>query len=300
MVISARSRRSSRLPKRDRLGGLGLGQRRVGEIVGDAVLVDGDQRDRFRRRRIAEARDDLRARQAVAAGAAHLLGLDQFALARAGAVAGLDPPVAVGPLVDGGDAAAGFALVVDADHPRRPHADAADHPGGERRVGTVEPRSCRPSSRSPAPSAGSSRRVRIWMRGAAPRASHSAGSAQRSPSASDAGDAQHQHRRQVAGGADAAAAFLERPVAGHLGEHPLQLDLGRALEARRRGRCRAWPSGSGCRAGRRGVRRGWEAGSCGVVTTPRRASHGKMRTGSRRIATRDWGGGGRPARRVKI
>ena len=78
------------------------------------------------------------ARQAVGAGLADLLGLDQLARAGAGAVGRGDQPVAVGALVDGGDAAAGLALVVDADDPARAHADAADDAGGEGGVGGVE------------------------------------------------------------------------------------------------------------------------------------------------------------------
>ena len=110
MVTKGSARRSSRSPSGDRARGLGLGERGLGELVGDAVLVDGDQRDRLRRGRVAEAGDDAGARQAVAAGGADLLGLDELALAGAGAVAGGDLPVAVGALVDGGDAAAGLGL----------------------------------------------------------------------------------------------------------------------------------------------------------------------------------------------
>ena len=112
--------------------------------------------------------------------------------------AGRDLPVAVGALVDGGDAAAGLALVVDADDAARPHADAADDAGGERGVRRRRAAVIRPSRRSPAPRAGSSRRARIRMRGGAPSPSHSAGSAQRSPLGVGAGDAQHQDRRQLA------------------------------------------------------------------------------------------------------
>ena len=53
-----------------------------------------------------------------------------------------------------------------------------------RAVSVSSPSSRRPSRRSPAPRAGSSRRVRTRMRGAGASVSHSAGSAQRSPAAS--------------------------------------------------------------------------------------------------------------------
>ena len=86
MVTKGSARRSSRPPSGSGLRGLGLGERRLGELVGDAVLVDGDQRDRPRRRGVAEPGDDAGARQAVAARGADLLGLDELALAGAGAV----------------------------------------------------------------------------------------------------------------------------------------------------------------------------------------------------------------------
>ena len=110
-----------------------------------------------------------RGRVAGRAASVGLLGLDELALAGAGAVAGRDPPVAVGALVDRGDAAAGLACVIDADHALRPHADAADGQGGQRRLGGLSSGIRRPSSRSPAPSAGSSRRVQTRIRGAPPR-----------------------------------------------------------------------------------------------------------------------------------
>ena len=86
----------------------------------------------FGGRGVAEAGDDAGARQAVAAGRPDLLGLDQLAIAGAGAVGGADQPVAVGALVDRGDPSAALALVVDAEDAARAHADAADDPRGER------------------------------------------------------------------------------------------------------------------------------------------------------------------------
>ena len=98
------------LAEGQRARGFGLGEGGLGELVGDAVLVDGDERDGFRRGRVAEAGGDAGARQAVRAGLADLLGLDQLARAGSAAVALGDQPVAVGALVDGGDAAAALAL----------------------------------------------------------------------------------------------------------------------------------------------------------------------------------------------
>ena len=230
MVTRGSARRSSRAPSGDGAGGLGLGERGLGELVGDAVLVDGDERDRARRGGVAEAGDDAGARQAVAAALADLLGLDQLALAGAGAVAGRDLPVAVGALVDGGDAAAGLARVVDADDPPRPHADAADDPGGERGVGAVERQSCARAGGRRRRGAGSSRRARTRMRGAAPSASHSAGSAQRSPSASAPVTRSTSTGGRSPCGRTRRRLLLEQAVAAICGEELLQLDLGRALQ----------------------------------------------------------------------
>ena len=229
MVTSGRSRRSVRSPSSTGRAAIGLGQRVLGELVGDAVLVDGDQRDRLRGRGVAEAGDDAGARQAVGAGGADLLGLDQLAVAGAGAVAGADQPVAVGLLVDRGDAAAALGVVVDAEHALGAHADAADHPGGERGLGAVE--RGHPAEQAVAGAergvvlAGEHQDARggavaLPLGGLGPEVAGVVG----------AGDAEHQHRRQVAGGGVAAAALLHQAVAGHLGEQLLQLDLGGALQ----------------------------------------------------------------------
>ena len=213
-----------------RAGGVGFRQHGVGKGVGDAVLVDRDQRHRPRGGGVAEARDDAGAGQAVAAGRTDLLGLDQFAVAGAGAVGGRDHPVAVGALVDGGDPAAGLGVVIDADDPLRPHADAADHPGGEGGVGTLE--RGHPTEQ---PVAGAERgivaagedldargrAVAFPVGGFGPEVAVGVG----------AGHPEHEDRRQFALRADLAAALLELALAGHAGEELLELDLGRALQA---------------------------------------------------------------------
>ena len=130
-----------------------------------------------------------------------------------------DQPVAVGALVDGGDAAAGLGLVVDADDPARPHADAADDPGGERRVRAVE--RGHPAEQAVAGAeggvvaAGADQDAR--RRGRSP--SHSAGSAQRSPSRVGAGDARARGPAAASPcGRTRRRRFSMRPVAAHLGE----------------------------------------------------------------------------------
>ncbi len=207
----------------------GLGECCFGKFVGDPVLVDGDQRDRARRPRVAEARDDARPRQAVAAGRAELFGLDQFALARTGAVAVSDLPVAVGALVDGGDAAARLAFVVDADDPPRPHADAADHPGGQRRLLVLGGHHA-----AEQPVAGT--QCGIVAAGAqqdARRGALALPLGRLGPEVArrvGAGDPHQHDGRQCALRADLAAALLDRALAGHLRQHLLQLGARRALE----------------------------------------------------------------------
>ena len=229
MVTKASARRSSRAPSGTGPRRLGLGQRRLRKGVGDAVLVDGDERDRARRRGVAEARDHPRLRQAVAARIADLLGLDQLALARPGAVAVRHQPVAVGALVDGGDAAAALALVVDADDPPRAHADAADHPGGERRLGSVHRR--HPPEK---PVAGAQRRVVAAGEDQdARRRAFALPFRRLRPEIAlgiRAGGAQDEDGRKRALGPDPAALPFELARLGHLGEQPLELDLGRPLE----------------------------------------------------------------------
>lgn len=87
------------------LGGVGLGDHGVGEVVGDAVLVDRDEGDGLGGGGITQSIQYLGLRQAEAA-AAGLLGLDQLAVAGVQGVIAPDAPVLVLALVDGNDAAA--------------------------------------------------------------------------------------------------------------------------------------------------------------------------------------------------
>ena len=212
-----------------RAAGLRLGHGRVREVVGDAVLVDGDERDRLRRRRVAQPGHHAGLRQAVGAGGAELLGLDQLALAGAGAVPGGDVPVAVGALVDGGDAATRLGGVIDADDPPRPHADAADDPGGERRLGVVDgrqpPEQPVAGAEAGVVAAGEDQDPRrrafaLPLGGLGPEVAHGVG----------AGDAQHQDRRQLAPGPHLPALLLDQTVAGHVCEQRLQRRAGRPLQ----------------------------------------------------------------------
>ncbi len=107
---------------------VGLLDHVVGEVVGDAVLVDRDERDGLGRRRIAEARHDPRAGQTHAGFRAALFGLDQFAVLRTRGGAGRHRPFAVGTLVDGHDAPALGPLAENAQHAARVGADLADKP----------------------------------------------------------------------------------------------------------------------------------------------------------------------------
>jgi hypothetical protein len=105
---------------------VGLGDDRVGEVVGDAVLVDRDERYGARPRRIAEPRDHAGARQSEARLRSGKFGLHQFAVAGRQGGAGGDGPFPLGPLVDRHDAPALGRLAEDAEDAVRRLADAAD------------------------------------------------------------------------------------------------------------------------------------------------------------------------------
>ena len=112
------------LPRED-----GLGDRRVGKIVGDAVLVDGDQADRAGGGRIAQPFDDPRAGQAQPPLGSDLFGLHQFAVLRALRGVMADAPFLVLALVDGDDPAALGLLAEDAGDAVGRGRDAADQTG---------------------------------------------------------------------------------------------------------------------------------------------------------------------------
>ena len=100
-------------------GGLvGLGNHRIGELVGDAVLVNGDQADRAGAGGIAEPRHDARLWQAHAT-VADGFAFDQFPIARAvGGIAG-DAPFLVLALVDGHNPPAFVTVAVNAQNLKR-------------------------------------------------------------------------------------------------------------------------------------------------------------------------------------
>ncbi len=107
---------------------VGLGDHVVGEGVGDAVLVDRDERHGLRRRRVAQPRDDTRLRQAKAVLWPDPLGLDQFAVLRAVGLARGHQPFAIRALVDGHKASALGRLAEHAKDLERVRPDAPDHP----------------------------------------------------------------------------------------------------------------------------------------------------------------------------
>ncbi len=110
--------------------GIGLGDHRIGKVIGDRVLVDRDKRHRARRGRIAKPRHDPGLGQAKPPLGAGLFGLDQFTILRATFGPGGDDPLLVLPLVDGHDASAFGPGPKDAQNPQRIGTDPADHPGG--------------------------------------------------------------------------------------------------------------------------------------------------------------------------
>ena len=195
------------------------------------MLMDGDEGDGSGGGGVAEAFDHAGAGQAVGAGGAGLFGLDQFAVARAGMVARGDEPVAVGALVDAGDAAALGGGVEDAEDALRAHADAADHPGGQRGVGGVV--RDQPAEQAVA---GAEARIVALREHQNPGARVGfcfpfSGFCPEVAVGIGAGDAQDQHRRQGARGADLPAFALQQALVGHVGEKAFQLDLGRAFQA---------------------------------------------------------------------
>ncbi len=110
------------------LGGIRLGNGGVGEMVGDAVLVDGNQADGAGAGRIAQPRGDARLRQAKAAGAG-LFAFDQFAIACAARVVTPDAPFLVLALVDRNDPPAFGFSAENAQHAQGIGADLADQAG---------------------------------------------------------------------------------------------------------------------------------------------------------------------------
>ncbi|KUP93252.1 hypothetical protein TRIHO_19080 [Tritonibacter horizontis] len=111
-----------------RFGAVGLGDDLVGEMIGDAVLIDRDQRHRLGRRRIAEPFDDPRFGQTHPRLGAGLFRLDQFTVLGAMSVRlGHRPFVGAG-LVDGNDASALGSLAIDAENAFGIGADATDQP----------------------------------------------------------------------------------------------------------------------------------------------------------------------------
>ena len=107
---------------------VGFGDDRVRKMVGNAVLVNGDQRHGLGRGRVAQPGDDARLRQAQTLWPG-LFGFDQLAIAGALRVLARHAPFLVGPLVDGHDAHAFGILAENAQQLERVRSDLADQPG---------------------------------------------------------------------------------------------------------------------------------------------------------------------------
>ena len=100
----------------------------IREFIGNAVLVNRDERDGARRGGVAQTRDDLRARQAHLAFRAGLLGLDQLTIRGTVHATFRHHPFLVRPLVDGNDPPAFVAFAVDAKDAACVLADPANEP----------------------------------------------------------------------------------------------------------------------------------------------------------------------------
>ena len=109
-------------------GAVSLGDHRIGESVGDAMLMNGDQADRFGGRRVAQPVDDPRHGQAQPVGLADLFALDQFAVPRAVHTIGGHNPFLVSLFVDRHDPTTLSLNPEDADHLDRVAADLANEP----------------------------------------------------------------------------------------------------------------------------------------------------------------------------
>ena len=108
-------------------GAVGLGDHRIGELVGDAVLMDGNQADGARPGGIAQPFDDPRRGQAHAFGPS-LFGLHQLAIAGLHGQACGHTPFRHAALVDRHDPPALVAGAEDAQHADGIDPQLADHP----------------------------------------------------------------------------------------------------------------------------------------------------------------------------
>ncbi|MPL88767.1 hypothetical protein SDC9_34794 [bioreactor metagenome] len=217
------------LETRGRLG-IGLGDDLVGEVVGDAVLMDRDQRDRARRGRIAQPVEHARLRQAEPPLRAGLLRLDQLAVARVIRGACRHHPFLGLALVDRHDPPALGALAEDADDAVLRAADLADRP----RLVDVAVALDRGDAGKDAVA-----RAKRWLalrrqHQTARRLALAAPFERLGPEIARGIGGQHlQHgdRRQPRAVVEAAPAALDHALLGHLLEQALQLDLLCALQA---------------------------------------------------------------------
>ena len=118
-----------------RQGCVSFGNHRIGELIGNAVLVDRNQRHRTRARGITQARRNAGLRQAQTFRA-DLFSLDQLAIKRATHIIARHRPFLVRALVDGQNATTFCATAKDPQQFGRVRPDAADQP---RFIGVIHP-----------------------------------------------------------------------------------------------------------------------------------------------------------------
>ena len=217
---------------RDRDGGVRLGNCGVGELVGDAVLVDGDQRHGAGAGGVAKARGDANGGQ-TEAGFADTFSLDQFAVfCAARGIAGDAPFLVLPLLVDGDDAPAFRAFAENPQHLEGIRAKPADQPGF---VGVVLAFDLCQAGEDAVP------RTKGGI--ALLRQDQDAGAGRFNPGfqrdrekiALGIGrkDGQHRHGRQGAGRVVlAAGAFFKCAFVFQFGEHALEVDARIALDAK--------------------------------------------------------------------
>ncbi len=110
------------------IGAVSLGNHGIGKLVGNAVLMNGNQADGARPGGVAQPGGDPRLRQTHLAAVSHRLCLDQLAVAGLHRQVTRNAPFLVLPLVDGHDPAAFGPGTKHAQHLERVGPDPPDQP----------------------------------------------------------------------------------------------------------------------------------------------------------------------------
>ena len=212
-------------------GRIGLCDHIVGEFVRNAMLVDRDERDRARLGRVAQPLDDACAGRSHTCLRSGLLGLDQFTVFRAMCMVGTDAPFAIRALVDRDDPPTFGRFAEDAQHLARVGADAANEPGLIVVIFTFH-------QRQPGQNAVTFAKRRVTLArdqqndGFFPLAMPLHRLGKKIAIAVRPRDQQDRDRRQAVRVLIAALALFQMALGLQLFQHALQVDPGRALDAK--------------------------------------------------------------------